>query len=211
MLLTARCRRFAAVMTTAASAMLLLAACGGGSGESDASSTPGGAGNAFVAYQDCLRDNGVALPTMDPSRGPGGARGTARPSGFPTARPSGFPTARPSGFPTARPSGSADPSRGAGRGFPGGGRPEGVDEQTWQKAQEACASVRPSGRPNGFGGPDASGAPDGRPAGAGDGRATAYRTCLSNRGLDPDRLDSGDAKTREAVTACAVLSPSPTP
>ncbi|MFC5924400.1 hypothetical protein [Micromonospora vulcania] len=204
-------RRLAAVLTTAASAVLLLAACGGGSDDSAAPSDAGGAGNAFAAYQDCLRDNGVALPTMDPSRFPGGARGTARPSGFPTARPSGFPTARPSGFPTTRPSGSADPSRGAGRGFPGGGRPAGVDEQTWEKAQQACASVRPSGRPGGFGGPDASGAPGTRPGGSGDGRATAYRTCLSNRGLDPDHPDSGDPKTKEALTACAVLSPSPRP
>ncbi|MBM7488931.1 hypothetical protein JOD64_000153 [Micromonospora luteifusca] len=209
--MTARYRRLAAVLTTTASAVLLLAACGGGSDDGDTSSAAGGAGNAFAAYQECLRDNGVTLPTLDPSRVPGRAHGTARPSGFPTARPSGFPTARPSGFPTARASGSADPSRGPGRGFPGGGRPEGVDEQTWQKAQQTCASVRPSGRPNGFGRPGGSGSPDGRPGGSGDGRATAYRTCLSNRGLDPDRLDSGDAKTREAVTACAVLSPSPTP
>ncbi|MFF4874734.1 hypothetical protein [Micromonospora sp. NPDC000668] len=205
--LTKRRRRLAAVLTAAASAVLLLAACGGGS--DDESTDANGVGSSFTAYQDCLRDNGVALPTMDPSRVPGGARGTARPSGFPTARPSGMPTDRPSGFPTARPSGSADPSRGAGRGFPGGARPEGVDEQTWQKAQQACASVRPSGPPGGFGGPDASGAPGARPGGSGDGRSTAYRTCLSDRGLDPDRLDDSDPKTREALTACAVLSPSP--
>ncbi|WP_410808876.1 hypothetical protein [Micromonospora sp. 067-2] len=196
--LTGRRRRLAAVLI-AASSVLLLAACGGGSADSPASSGAGGAGNGFAAYQTCLRDNGVTLPTMNPSRFPGG-----------TARPSGFPTARPSGFPTARPSGSAHPSRGAGRGgFSGGGRPEGVDEQTWQKAQQACASVRPSGRPDGFRGPGASGAPGAGPGGSGDGRATAYRTCLSNRGLDPDRLDSGDPKTTQALAACAVLSPSP--
>ncbi|GAB3933850.1 hypothetical protein GCM10027614_05740 [Micromonospora vulcania] len=71
--------------------------------------------------------------------------------------------------------------------------------------------MRPSGRPGGFGGPDASGAPGTRPGGSGDGQATAYRTCLSNRGLDPDHPDSGDPKTKEALTACAVLSPSPDP
>lgn len=189
--LTKRCRRLATVMTAAASAALLLAACGGGS-DDDAPGDAGGAGNPFAAYQECLRNNGVALPTMDPSRGPRGAR----PSGFPTDRP----TARPSGLPT----GSADPSRRAGRGFPGGGRPEGVDEQTWQKAQQACASVQPSGRP---GGP---GAPGARPGGPGDGRSTAYRTCLSDRGQDPDRLVGSDPKTREALAACAVLRPSGT-
>ncbi|MFJ8687116.1 hypothetical protein [Micromonospora wenchangensis] len=183
------------MVTAAASAALLLAACGGGS-DDDAPGDPGGAGNSFAAYQECLRNNGVALPTMDPSRRPRGARPSGLPSGFPTDRP----TARPSGFPT----GSADPSRRAGRGFPGGGRPEGVDEQTWQKAQQACASVQPSGRP---GGP---GAPDARPGGSGDGRSTAYRTCLSDRGQDPDRLVDSDPKTREALAACAVLSPSPT-
>ncbi|GAB3933853.1 hypothetical protein GCM10027614_05750 [Micromonospora vulcania] len=137
-------RRLAAVLTTAASAVLLLAACGGGSDDSAAPSDAGGAGNAFAAYQDCLRDNGVALPTMDPSRFPGGARGTARPSGFPTARPSGFPTARPSGFPTTRPSGSADPSRGAGRGFPGAaGRPGSTSRPGRRRSRRArrCGPV----------------------------------------------------------------------
>ncbi|WP_431924731.1 hypothetical protein [Micromonospora wenchangensis] len=192
--LTKRYRRLATVLTAAASTVLLLAACGGGS-DDDPPSDAGGAGNPFAAYQECLRNNGVTLPTMDPSRRPRDARPSGLPSGFPTARPSGFPT------------GSADPSRRAGRGFPGGGRPEGVDEQTWQKAQQACASVRPSGRPGGPADPDASGAPTG---GSGDGRSTAYRTCLSDRGLDPDRLVDSDPKTREALAACAVLSPSPT-
>ncbi|GHJ06533.1 hypothetical protein TPA0907_09000 [Micromonospora humidisoli] len=200
--LTKRFRRLATVMTAAASATLLLAACGGGS-DDDGPGDAGGTGNSFAAYQECLRNNGVALPTMGPSRGPGGARPSGLPSGFPTDRPTDRPTARPSGFPT----GSADPSRGARRGFPGGGRPEGVDEQTWQKAQQACASVQPSGRP---GGPGASGAPGARPAGSDDGRSTAYRTCLTDRGQDPDRLVDSDPKTREALAACAVLSPSPT-
>ncbi|WFE63751.1 hypothetical protein [Micromonospora sp. WMMD714] len=137
----------------------------------------------------------MALPSADPSRSR-----SARPSGFPTARPSGFPTARPSGFPTARPSGSGGP----GRGFPGAERlPEGVDEATWQKAQQACASLRPTGRPGGRGGPDGSAAPGG-------GRQTAYRTCLSGRGVDLDRIDASDAKTKEALTACAAVSPAPT-
>ncbi|WFF02699.1 hypothetical protein [Micromonospora sp. WMMD964] len=170
---------------------VLLAACGPDDTPTNAAAEGGQDGTAFAAYQDCLRENGVTLPSADPSRSRG-------------ARPSGFPTARPSGFPTARPSASGGP----GRGFPGAGQlPEGVDEATWQKAQEACGSLRPTGRPGGRGGPDGSAAPGG---GRGDGRQTAYRTCLSGRGVDMDKIDASDVKTKEALTACAALSPAPT-
>ncbi|MFC8850908.1 MULTISPECIES: hypothetical protein [unclassified Micromonospora] len=193
MSLSGKGRLFAATLTVVA--LSLSAACSG----SDDSATPAGDSgqsgqNGFAAYQECLRNNGVTLP----SAGAGGAR------------PSGAPTARPSGGPTARPSARPDASAGAGRGGPGMGRPDGVDEATWEKAQEACASVRPSGGPDGDGGPGArpsgSGAPNG---GQGDGRSAAYRTCLSNRGVDLDSLDSGDTKTTEALAACAAVSPSP--
>ncbi|WP_406045799.1 PT domain-containing protein [Micromonospora sp. NBC_00898] len=192
---TGRGRLLAAVLTAATS--VLLTSCGADS--APAAATDGDRNNAFAVYQACLRDNGVTLPSADPSRFPGG-----RASGRPTARPSGFPTARPSGFPTARPSGA--PSGGPGRRFPGVGRPDGVDEATWQKAQEACSSLRPTGRPGGRGGPGGSAAPGGGP---GDGRQTAYRTCLSGRGVDLDHLDASDAKTREALAACAPVSPAP--
>ncbi|WFE37374.1 hypothetical protein [Micromonospora sp. WMMD998] len=185
---TGRSRLLAAILTAAASA--LLTGCGGDSAPTaTATATDGGGNNAFVAYRNCLRDNGVVLPSADPDRSPR-ARPTARPSGFSTARPSGFPTARPSG--------------GAGRRFPGMGRPADVDEATWQKAQEACSSLmpteRPGERPGGRGGPGGSDAP-------GAGRDVAYRTCLNGRGVDPDSLDPSDAKAKEALTACAPVSP----
>ncbi|OKI53789.1 hypothetical protein [Micromonospora sp. CB01531] len=178
---TGRGRLLAAVLTAAASA--LLTACGADSTPT-AAATGAEGNNAFAAYQECLRDNGITLPSADPSRPP-----RDRPSGFPTARPSGFPTARP--------------SDGEGRRFPGMGRPDGVDEATWQKAQEACSALRPTARPGGWGGPGGSAAPD-------DGRGTAYRTCLRGRGVDLDRLDPSDAKAKEALTACAAVSPAPT-
>ncbi|MFR9778276.1 hypothetical protein ACL02O_19755 [Micromonospora sp. MS34] len=193
---TGKGRLLAAVLTAAAS--VLLAACG--SNGTPTTAAEGGQGdNAFAAYQTCLREHGVTLPSADPSRSRG-ARPSGFPSGFPTARPSGFPTARPSGFP--RPSGSGGP----GRGFPGMGRPDGVDEATWQKAQEACSSLRPSGRPGRRGGPEGSAAPGG---GQDDGRQTAYRTCLGGRGVDLDKIDASDAKTKAALTACAAVSPAP--
>ncbi|MFJ8579034.1 hypothetical protein [Micromonospora sp. NPDC093277] len=198
---TGRGRLLAAVLTAAASA--LLTACGGDSTPTTAA-TGGEGNNAFAAYQNCLRDNGITLPSAGPDRSP-----RERPSGFPTDRPSGFPTAWPSGFPTDRPSGfpTARPSGGGGRGFPGMGRPADVDEATWQKAQEACSSLMPTGRPGGWGGPGGSAGPG---AGQGDGRDTAYRTCLNGRGVNLDNLDPSDAKTKEALTACAPVSPAPT-
>ncbi|MFJ8830864.1 hypothetical protein [Micromonospora aurantiaca] len=196
---TGRSRLLAAVLTAAASA--LLTGCGGDS----APTATGDEGNsAFAAYQNCLRDNGVTLPSASPDRSP-----AARPSGFPSDRPSGFPSDRPSGFPSDRPSGfPTDRSPGGeGRRFPGMGRPADVDEATWQKAQEACSSLMPTGRPGGWGGPGGSNAPDAPDAGQGDGRDRAYRTCLNGRGVSPDSLDPSDAKAKEALTACAPVSP----
>ena len=110
----------------------LLAACGGGSGGGDAAAAApsgaaaGGPAAAFQAYADCLRQHGVNIAV--PSR---------RPSGF---RPSGF---RPSGV---LPSGVRPSGRSGVPGF-GGGPPPGVDQSTWDAAQQACAPLRPSGRP----------------------------------------------------------------
>jgi hypothetical protein len=189
---SSRAPRRAAALVVSAAAVLLVAACGGGSGDSSGGGTAnGGAGNggnggnqAFTAYISCLQKNGVTI-TM-PSRG-------ARPgaSGFPEGR-------RPSGMP--RPSGS----RGPGGGFPGGGgflqKPDGVDDATWTKAQEACASVRPS-----FGG--------GR--NGGNGANAAYRNCLQQHGvtLGETPPDESDPTVKKALDTCKVLRPqaSPTP
>jgi len=156
------------------------AGCGGSGGEQ----APPAAAN----FADCLRQQGITLPT-------------ARASGFPTARPSGLPGGRPSGFPggrlTARPSG--EPGQGQGQGgFGNFQRPEGVDEQTWQKALQACSSLRPSRFPGG-GGPGASRRP-------GNDALAAYLNCLSEHGVtySPGQTLPEDAKV------CEVLRPSGT-
>jgi hypothetical protein len=201
-------RRTVAVVAVSV-AMLFTAACGSDEATTDDSGTTGqngGGDSAFAAYISCLNENGVTV-TM-PSGGPGGG---TRPSGAPDGvRPSGGPGGGesgvlPSGWP--RPSGSAG-QRGGG-GFPGGGgfsKPEGVDDATWQKAQEACASVRPSmgaGRGNGGGG-NGNG-------GGGRGANAAYENCLKENGVtDTTNPDTSDATVKKAVETCSVLKPTAT-
>jgi hypothetical protein len=161
-----------------------VAACGSSS-KNQAGGTPTASTgqNAFAAYTECLRKNGVTLPSAFP-RGNG-------PSGRPTNRPTSRPTARP----TARPSGARG---GGGFGF-GNQAPPGVDAQTWQKAQQACASVRPGG-----------GAQN-----RDNGALRAYRNCLSDHGVTmstgPGGLDSNDPKIAAALKACEVLRPTAFP
>jgi hypothetical protein len=159
------------------------AACGGG-GKPAANAAPSGrpsgqgGGQAYVA---CLRDHGVDLPQFNGSRGP---------------RPSG----RPSGRPTARPSDGGN--SGGFRGGFGDQPPPGVDAQTWQKAQQACASLRSSAGPQ-----------------RDNGAFQAYRNCLADHGVTmsgrPDQLATTDPKVAEALRICQPLRPttrpSPTP
>ena len=176
-----------AALLVASAAVALTAACGGGSGGTSnaaatGSATPGygGRGQAFTAYVDCMKQNGVTLtlPSFGPrtgaSRGPQGG-------GFPSGMP------RPDG------------SRGPRGGFPGGGgflqKPAGIDDATWQKAQAACASVRPSGRPGG-----------------GNGMNAAYRNCLQQHGVTlGGNADTADANVKKAMEICKVLRPSAAP
>ncbi|WP_328470235.1 hypothetical protein OHA21_03990 [Actinoplanes sp. NBC_00393] len=193
---SSKAHRRAAALLAASVAMLFTAACGGSDSESTANTSSaqngGGGNNAFAAYLSCLNENGVTI-TM-PSGGPGGGPGGVRPSGAPEGGPDGSqPRAMPSGQP--RPDGSAGP-RGGG-GFPGGGgfsKPEGVDDATWEKAQSACASVRPSmgaGRGNRDNGANA-----------------AYTNCLKENGVTGTAdLDTTDATVQKAVETCAVLKP----
>ncbi|HTJ40225.1 MAG TPA: hypothetical protein VL738_44075 [Dactylosporangium sp.] len=136
---------------------------------------PGGGASGGTDYASCLRNNGVDLSQFNQSNGP-----TARPSG----RPSGLPSGQP------RPSG--------GEGFPG---PDGVDQQAWEKAQQACAALRPTAFPGGGG------------ANPGGGRDAAYRNCLTEHGVSvtgtTDRLDTSDSKVAAAVQACEALKPAP--
>lgn len=176
----------------------MLAAGCGGSKSSTTSTSPGqqpGGSDSVQAYLSCLSKNGV---TMQMPSGRPSFPGDTRPSGV---RPSGaFPSgAFPSGV---RPSGGFP---GGGGGFPGGGggglfqKPSNVDDATWQKAQAACASVRPS---FGSGG------------GNGDNGATAaYRNCLSQHGVTVGNgpLNTADPKYAAAAKACAPLRPSVAP
>jgi hypothetical protein len=171
-----------AALFAAAVAVAFTAACGGGGGGAtgDPGTQDNGGNNGYAAYVACLQKNGVTI-TM--------------PSGGPRNRPSDGASRdpRPSGLP--RPSGSGF---GDGRGFGGGGlgmqKPDGVDDATWQKAQEACASVRPSGRPGGNGN--------------GNGANTAYRNCLKDHGVTATgRPASSDPAVQKAQEACKVLMP----
>jgi len=176
--------RWTLALAAGSAALLLAAACGS---DGDSGDSGDAAAGGFSAYMDCLREQGIEVPDTVPS---------GRPGGFPSGRPSDFPSGRPTAFPSDRPSGAP------GGGRMGGFRPEGVDDATWQKAQEACASVRPTGGPGG-GGP---GGGANREAGA------AYRNCLSDRGVDLGANPSTtDPKVAEAMEACAVLRPSASP
>jgi hypothetical protein len=172
-----------AVLTVAT--LAVVAACGGGSKGTGTDAAPAG------DYLTCLRQHGVNLPQVSFSPG-------ARPSGV---RPSGQ---RPTG---PRPSGSRSPGA-FGGGFGGGGfggflgsqAPPGVDQNTWNQAQQACASLRPTAFPS-----------RNRDAGA----ITAYRNCLADHGVTltgrPDDLSTADPKVAAAIQACAPLRPTPRP
>jgi hypothetical protein len=164
-------------------AVALLSACG----SSPSSTTTSDQGTGFQAYLSCLQSNGVTLPSgTGQGFGPGaGASPGARPSDFPSARP----------------------SDGQGGGFPGGGgggglfgtaAPDGVDQATWTKAIAACASVRPTGGPNG---------------GANNSAFVAYRNCLSEHGVTQTSgpVDTADPAYVAADKACAALRPSGRP
>jgi hypothetical protein len=173
--------RTAALATGAGLMLLALTACGGTSTASSttrSTTAPGsaaaGAPGDFAAYRDCMAQNGVTLPDM----------GTP-PSGMPTSMPSGTP-----------------PQGGAG-GFPGG-LPEGVDQETYDDAQAACASLAPQMGPGGAG------------PGAVDATAlAAFTSCLTDHdvtvpegGDDPLRgLDRSDPTVQAAFETCAPLMP----
>ncbi|MEI6361124.1 MAG: hypothetical protein WCP95_03235 [Actinomycetes bacterium] len=188
---------------TAGVALLLFAltACGGSASGDTASSAPAAAnpgswvaGSAaangpaangaadFTAYRDCLAKNGVTLPDQ-------GGAGT-RPSGMPTTLPSGMP-----------PGGPGADSPGA---IP---LPSGVDQATFDKAQTACASLRPEFGPGGAGGPvqiDTT-------------AVAAFTSCLGDHDVKVadgqdwmGQLDRTDPKVAAALKICAPLLPQPT-
>jgi hypothetical protein len=173
--------RWGALLVGAA-AVAALAACGSSGNPAPASNADGA--NGFAAYTQCLARNGVVLPsfTPNPSR---------------SARPGGRPSARP----------SAGTGNGGGGGFGGafgfGNQPPaGVDQATWDKAMQACASVRPSASPGARGGNNSA--------------LIAYRNCLSEHGVTLASggpgggfggLNTADPKVAAALSACAPLRP----
>jgi hypothetical protein len=163
--------------------LVTIAACGGSgtaSSSTTASAAPaapssaaGSRADGFAAYRDCMTQNGVALPDLRGGQG-------GPPSGFPTARPSGAPG-----------------DQGAGRqAFP---LPSGVEQGAFDKAQQACASLRPQ-----FGGPvriDQS-------------ALVAFTSCMADHGVTVPTgqsglrdLDRTDPTVKAAFDTCAPLLP----
>jgi hypothetical protein len=189
-------RRVAGLIVASAALVLSAAACSSGSSAATTTDTGANAGgarnNAFTAYTACLQKNGVTITL--PS---GGAR--VRPSDG-AGRPSGFP----------RPSGSAGTGQRGGAGFPGGGlftKPDNVSQDVWDKAQSACASVRPS-----FG----AGGGRGNGGNGGNGANAAYRNCMQQHGVtlgEGTSVNTADPAYVKAEAVCKVLRPtaSPTP
>ncbi|MFV2017847.1 hypothetical protein [Micromonospora sp. LOL_023] len=171
--------------------LLLIAACGEFGTDSGGDAVAGGAGT-MTAYVECLQENGVDAEV--PEAG-GGFRG-----GAPDGMPSGQPGDRPSGFPSGWPGGA-----GLGGGRMGGGfaemlRPDGVDDETWTAAQEACQSVLPTA---GAGGPRGGG-----DAGTDRSGIAAYRNCLAERDVEwAADLDESDPVIAEALAVCGPLRP----
>jgi hypothetical protein len=152
------------------------------------------AGNTLAAYVECLRANGVTLPSRSPGAFPSR-------SGFPGRSPGAFgsrtPRPRPSGSPRA--SGFGGGGFGGGFGF-GSQPPAGVDQATWDKARQACAAKLSTAGPGG-GGVDRS-------------ALAAYRSCLADHGITftpGQTLSTADPKVAAALRACAPLRPTPRP
>ena len=164
-----------------------LAACGSSgtttsSPTTAASAATGGAGGSdLAAYRTCLSQHGVTLPTGG-GFGPGGG-----------ARPTGMPTDMPTG---GSPAGSMP------GGMPGGVVPSGVDATAYQRAQQACASLRPTGGFRGGGATFDSSA------------LQAFTSCMKDHGVTatngPQDLNRSDPKVAAAWKTCSVLLPAAT-
>jgi len=168
--------------------VVLAAACGSSKSTttaSGASSTTakGASGRAALsAYASCLSKNGVKLPA---GFGVGGFRGGARPTTGGTAPTGSVPTG-------SAPSGSV-PARGA-----GGAGAAFRNDPAFQKAQKACAGLRPKGS---FGG-----------GGAGSTAFQAFVSCMSSHGITvrgrggfgPGGSGSSTSSTASTVPATTV-------
>ena len=165
---------------------LFAAACGSTDPSQAATAqTPG-----IQAYVDCLGRNGVNLPTGAGGRSPGAGRPSfsARPSFSPN--PSFSPRPDRSG----RPGASGGTGGGFGGGFFGTNPPAGVDANTWAKATQACAGLRPTATAT-------------RDSSA----VQAYRNCLAEHGVTATanlgQLNTADPAVAAALQTCAPLRP----
>jgi hypothetical protein len=186
-------RRIAGMVVTASALAAFAAGCGAAETPTSSNPAAGGGQAGFQAYIECLGQHGVKLPQR-----------TARPSGQPNTRPSGgFGGGQGGGQGGGGFGGGQGGGFGGGRGFGGGffgdQPPAGVDEATWKAAQEACASVRPTAGPGGFGGQRDNGA------------FMAWRNCLNDHGVSmsaaPNQLSTADPKVVAAMKACEPLRP----
>jgi hypothetical protein len=158
----------------------LVAGCGSSPASAPAASNDSSGGDAFAAYTACLQRNGVTLPTRGP-RPSGSGSPRPRPSGTGRAPGGGFGggflgTQAPAGVDqqawtramaacaSVRPSFSRGPGGGNNSAFAAyrnclsdhgvtlGGGGLNSSDPTVAAAMTACAPLRPTGGPGGFGG-----------------------------------------------------------
>jgi hypothetical protein len=167
----------------------LAVACSSGSGTPSPAANAQNSAGGFAAYTACLSQHGVTLP----SRGTGGfGNGGQFRSGSP--RPSRSPgaTRGPGGF-------GGGGFGGGGGGFFGTQAPPGVDQATYDKAVQACASLRPTAGPGGGTGNNS--------------QFAAYRNCLAQHGVNMTAgpLNTADPTFAAADKICAPLRPTARP
>ena len=153
-----------------------LAACGGGSGAASSSDTS---------------TSTAAASTASGGAGASGPNGAAFTKYVACLKKNGvdLPAGGPGGAPGA---GNGPPSTNGGGN--GGPPPLGGDSAKFQKAQTACASLRPVGANGGF------------PGGQNGAATAAFRNCLKLNGVKASTARTS-AKFKKATAACASLLP----
>jgi hypothetical protein len=174
----------AGIITFVIAGALFAAACSGSGGHvasaaNASSAAPSSAsGGGLQAYRDCLSQHGVTLPARSRNQSNG-----------------------------SNSSDSGSDQSGAPRGNGNGGfngqfsLPPGVDQATFNAAQQACANLRPTGGGGGA---------------RGGAAAAAYRSCLADHGVTvpstssggpPSSIDRNDPNFAAANQACRALLP----
>jgi hypothetical protein len=177
-----------------AAAGLTLAACGSGDdAEANSDKSASAGGDMLAAYIACIEEQGIELP--DDWTATIGGGGGFDPENAPSDMPTNMPTDMSGEMPTDMPSGAF------GSGFEA---PEGVSDEDWQAAQEACSSELPMGG-GGFPGGEAPASSES------DDLASAYRDCLDEHGVELGEnvtaLDASDPDVAAAMEECAALAP----